>query len=83
MTDGEMIYTNLLISCNLYWHSNLLFLHLIFKVGFIHKTLKNHAKHEYHKLSLLKADGFLNINLQKEPELINRQNEDRYVRLQI
>jgi hypothetical protein len=44
-----------------------------------YKTLNNHANHEYHKLALLKADRFLNICMQKEPEIINNLNEERRV----
>lgn len=44
-----------------------------------YKTLNNHANHEYHKLALLKADRFLNICMQKEPEIINTLNEERRV----
>ncbi|KAL4126233.1 hypothetical protein QTP88_010459 [Uroleucon formosanum] len=41
------------------------------------ETLNNHAKHEYHKLALEKADYFLNTASSKEPEIINKLNIDR------
>ncbi|KAL4098911.1 hypothetical protein QTP88_023427 [Uroleucon formosanum] len=40
------------------------------------ETLKNYTNREYHKLALLKADRFLNICVQKEPEIINTLNEE-------
>lgn len=41
------------------------------------QAFNEHTNFDYHKLSVTKAEGFLNIYLNKKPSIINALDDDR------
>lgn len=41
------------------------------------QAFNEHANFDYHKLSVTKAEGFLNVYLNKKPSIINALDDDR------
>lgn len=41
------------------------------------QAFNEHANIDYHKLSVTKAEGFLNVYLNKKPSIINALDDDR------